>query len=129
MKLKIHATFLRFLIAGGFNTLFGWLIFSTVILVGAQPWLALIISYLISIGFNFITLGAYVFRDMELNRLLRFVLSYVAIYTTNLICMEVLKPLVENPIISQLILTFPLAILAYTILSKGVFRPQIAKNL
>ena len=96
---------------------------------GCPPWLALIVATLTGMVFNFITLGAYAFRSLVLNRFPRFILSYGAIYTTNLICLKALKPWVDNPILGQLILTLPLAILSYIIMSKIVFNPQIAKDL
>ena len=128
MNLKIHNTYLRFLIAGGFNTLFGWLCYAAAILLGAPPWLALIVATLTGIVFNFITLGGYAFRSLVLKRFPRFVLAYCAIYTTNLICLNALKPWVESPIWGQLILTLPLAILSYVIMSRMVFNPQLAKD-
>jgi putative flippase GtrA len=128
MNLKINNTYLRFLIAGGFNTLFGWLCYTAAILLGAAPWLALIVSTLTGIAFNFITLGAYAFQRLGLDRFPRFVLSYGAIYTTNLICLKALRPWVESPILGQLILTIPLAILSYILLSKLVFHNRIAKD-
>lgn len=121
MKLKRHAIFLRFLIAGGFNSLFGWLIYSAVILLGGEAWLALIVGSITGIGFNFITFGGYAFRDMAIKRLPRFVLSYGCIYVINLICLTALNPWVAHPIWSQLILTPPLSILSYVLLSRMVF--------
>jgi putative flippase GtrA len=117
-----QARFIRFLIAGAFNTLFGWLVYSAAILLGAAPWLALIIGLLAGIVFNFISLGAYVFRDMVLGRLPRFVLSYGFIYAANLICLKALKPWIYDPIWCQLLLTPPTALLSYFIQSRLVFK-------
>jgi len=125
MNLKINSTFLRFLIAGGFNTFFGWLIFSMLILMDVQTWIALILTNLVGIGVNFVTQGAYAFRNMSLNRFPSFIASYVAIYTVNLIGINAMRNWVENPIISQLILTLPLAILSFCLLSKFVFKPEV----
>lgn len=121
MNLKPRATFLRFLIAGGFNTLFGWLVYSTAVLSGAPAWLALIASMIAGIGFNFISLGTYAFRDMALKRLPKFVLSYGFIYVTNLVCLKLISPYVNQPIWAQLVLTPPMAILSYLLLSRMVF--------
>ncbi|MES2626569.1 MAG: GtrA family protein [Pseudomonadota bacterium] len=128
MNLKIHNTYLRFLIAGGFNTLFGWLCYAAAILMGAQPWLALILATLTGVVFNFITLGGYAFRSLVMSRFPRFVLAYCVIYTTNLISLQALKPWVDNPIWAQLIITLPLALLSYVIMSKMVFNTEIAKD-
>lgn len=121
MKLECNLAFLRYLVAGGVNTLFGWLIYSSAILLGAQPWLALIIGTVTGIGFNFITLGGYVFRDLTLKRLPRFVLSYGLIYTVNLIGLSALRQWIGSPIWAQLILTPIMAIFSYILLSRLVF--------
>ena len=121
MNLKRHSTFLRFLIAGGVNTLLGWIVYSAAILACAQPWLALIVSTVTGISFNFISMGTYAFRDMALQRIPRFVLSYGFIYATNLACLKWLKPWVDHPIWAQLLMTPALAILSYLLLSRLVF--------
>jgi len=121
MNLKSRTTFLRFLIAGGFNTLFGWLVYSAAIIFRMPPWLALIVGTVTGIGFNFISLGAYVFRDMSRKRLPLFVLSYGFIYTINLICLKAMELWIDSPIWGQLILTLPMAVLSYTVLSCMVF--------
>jgi len=126
MKLKPRTTFLRFLVAGGFNTLFGWLVYAASILMGAPLWLALIIAIVTGIGFNFVTLGGYAFQDMAMKRFPRFVLSYALIYITNLTCLKVLEPWLSSPIWGQLILTPPLAIFSYVVLSRMTFN---SKNL
>ena len=56
-----NSTFTRFFIIGVINTLFGFLLFSIIILYGATTWFALIISTSFGIIFNFITTGKYVF--------------------------------------------------------------------
>lgn len=121
MNLKRHATFIRFLIAGGFNSLFGWLVYSAAILLGAPPWLALIIGIVMGIGFNFVTLGGYAFRDMTLARLPRFVLTYGFIYVVNLVCLTLLQRWIEQPILGQLVLTPLMAMVSYVVLSRMVF--------
>ncbi len=81
MNLKRYATFIRFLIAGGFNLLFGWLCIQLPSCSKAPPWLALIAGIIMGIGFNFVTLGVRcAFRDMTRARLPRFVMTYCFIY-------------------------------------------------
>ena len=127
MSFKIENSYVRFLIAGGFNTLFGWMCYAAAILLGAPPWLALILATLTGIVFNFITLGGYAFRSLVLSRFPRFLLAYCVIYTTNLITLRALKPWVDSPILGQLILTIPLALLSYLIMSRLVFHVRIAE--
>ncbi|GHU00575.1 hypothetical protein FACS1894154_09820 [Betaproteobacteria bacterium] len=126
MNLNPDATFLRFLIAGAFNTLFGWTVYSFAIFFGARPWLALIIGLTAGIAFNFISLSTFVFRNMVLKRLPLFVLSYGFIYTINLICLEVIQFWIDSPIWGQLVLSPPISILSYLVLSRTVFKQENA---
>lgn len=121
MNLERYATLIRFLIAGGFNSLFGWLVYSAAILLGAPPWLALIVGIVMGIGFNFVTLGGYAFRDMTLARLPRFVVTYSFIYVVNLVCLTLLERWIAHPILGQLILTPFMAMVSYVVLSRMVF--------
>ncbi len=121
MSLQKHAVLLRFLVAGGVNTLWGWSVYAVSILMGAETWLALAIGMLAGIGFNFVSLGAFVFRDMVLARLPRFILSYGFLYAVNFVCLKAIGPWVDDPIWSQLILTPPMAVLSYVVLSRMVF--------
>ena len=112
----------RFLIAGGVNTLFGWIIFSGAIMIGIQAWQALLVAILSGIAFNFLTYGAYAFQDMTVKRFRHFVLSYLCVYATNFVCLTALNLWVVNPIWSQLILTLPMSIFSYLLFSRFVFR-------
>ncbi|WP_326541314.1 GtrA family protein [Pseudorhodoferax sp.] len=116
-----RAELLRFLVAGTINTLWGWSIYALAIVLGAQAWLALAIGMVAGIAFNFVSLGAFVFRNLVLSRLPRFILAYGFLYTTNLVCLTVMRGWVDDPIWSQLILTPPMAVLSYVVLSKLVF--------
>lgn len=128
MRPKLNSAFLRFLIAGAVNTLFGWLVYSAAIVLNLPPWLALITGTVAGVVFNFISVGGYVFRDMALGRLPRFILSYGFIYLINLVCLNMLRAWIDNPILAQLALTPPMAILSYVVLSRLVFTARSTKN-
>ena len=113
--------FMRFLVAGAINTLFGFLVYSAAILFGAPVWLALLIGTVCGTLFNFFSFGGYVFHDIGLNRLPRFVFCYLAIYFLNLMLIDWLLLWVENPIFAQGILTLPVAVLAYIVMARFVF--------
>lgn len=121
MNFQRYAIYVRFLVAGAVNTLFGLAVYSGAIILGAQTWLALIIGMAAGAAFNFISMGAYVFRDIALKRLPKFTLSYASIYITNLLLLKLLKPWIADPIWAQLVLTAPMAALSYLVLSRMVF--------
>jgi len=124
MNLQRYAIYFRFLAAGVVNTLFGLLVYSATILFGAPTWLALIVGMTAGAAFNFVSMGAYVFRDIALKRLPKFALSYGFIYATNLSLLRLLKPWISDPIWGQLVLTPPMAALSYLVLSRMVFNAK-----
>jgi putative flippase GtrA len=116
--------FLRFLVAAGINTLFGFTVYGLGIISGAPVWLALLIGMLAGTVFNFFTTGGYAFRQLSVARYPRFVACYFLVYGTNLVLFEVLSGWISNKLIIQALLSIPLALLSYVLLSRLVF----AKN-
>ena len=115
------STFLRFLVAGGINTLFGYAAYSTCILSGAQLWLALLVGMLAGTVFNFFTTGGYAFRQLALSRYPRFVGCYLLVYGVNLLLIRLLSPWVQDKLALQGLLLVPLALLSYVLMARLVF--------
>jgi putative flippase GtrA len=113
--------FMRFLIAGGINTLFGFAVFSVAIIAGAAVWLALSASTIAGTGFNFFTTGGYVFRELSLSRFPRFIIFYLLVYGINLGLIELLSMWLSDKILTQFILIFPMAVLSYFLMARFVF--------
>ncbi|WP_264596815.1 GtrA family protein [Rhodoblastus acidophilus] len=82
-KRCLDVRFLRFLVVGGFNTLFGFGLFYTVLRLSGAPMFALTFSTILAILFNFMTTGGLVFRNTERRRLLPFFGVYVIVYLYN----------------------------------------------
>ena len=114
--------FLRFLVIGALNSLFGFAFFSGLILLGASTWTALIGGNIAGSVFNFFTNGHLVFRDLSLSRAPRFLLCYAAVLGINAGLIDLLAPIVDNRIIAQAILTAPMALFSYLLMTKFVFR-------
>lgn len=125
MKLKSPTKpFVRFLIAGGINTLFGLLIYSIAITSGLSVWQALLAGILTGVGFNFVTTGGYVFRDLTPIRFLRFAFAYLLVYLVNLGLVMLLSRWIQSAIWIQVILTIPMAAGSYFLMSKFVFNTR-----
>ena len=119
---------MRFLIAGGINTLFGFLVYSISILCGLRIWQALLTGTLAGMVFNFVTTGGYVFRDLSAQRFLRFSAAYLLIYLVNLGLAELLSRWMDSPILIQGIITIPMALGAYLLMSQVVFQSSNRKK-
>jgi putative flippase GtrA len=116
-----RARILRFLVAGGVNTLFGFAVYSASIAAGASIAFALLIGMLAGTVFNFFTTGGYAFRQLSLRRWPRFVACYLFLYGLNLVLAQWLSPILGGPVLAQAALLVPLAILSYLMMAKLVF--------
>lgn len=114
----------RFLVAGAANTLFGLGVYAGCILMALPTWLALLVGIVAGIAFNFVSFGAYAFRDLSMRRLPRFVAAYCVIYLVNVLALDALRELVPDPIWGQVLLTIPMAALSYVLMSRFVFRKE-----
>lgn len=120
LNLRTNA-FLRFLVAGGVNTLFGFAAYSAAIVAKAPVWLALLMGSIAGIVFNFFTTGGYVFRQLSAAKFPRFVLCYLIVYATNLGLIHLLSEWSDRVILLQLLLTIPLSLLSYFLMARFVF--------
>lgn len=113
--------FVRFLVIGLLNTLFGYGCFVLLLYLGLHYALALLIATVIGILFNFITTGRLVFRSGANHLLLRFVGVYLAVYTVNVAGLKALSQLGWSGYMSGAVLLLPVAALSYFLNKKFVF--------
>jgi putative flippase GtrA len=113
--------FFRFLAAGAMNTLFGFAVFSMVILLAAPVWAALLIASVVGVVFNFFTTGGYAFRSRLWANFPGFCAAYVVLYLLNWVLIGWLEAWVPGKIVAQAILTLPMAIISYVIMARLVF--------
>lgn len=119
--LRAHAG-LRFLLAGGLNTLFGFAVYTVAVLAGLNPRGALLAGMVMGTFFNFVTTGGYAFRQLTIRRFPRFVLCYLATYAVNVAVIDWLSPLAGGPLRAQALALVPMAALSYGLMSRWVFR-------
>lgn len=113
--------FLRFIVAGVFNTLLGFAVYSAAVLAGLPIWCALIVGNVAGVAFNFVTTGGYVFRSLMLSHLPRFLTAYAIVYFINLKLIGWLSILVPGSIRTQAVLTIPMALFSYFLMKRFVF--------
>jgi len=114
--------FVRFLVVGGINTLFGYLVYSGFILLNIHYALASLISTIIGIIFNFFTTGTIVFRNKNPKLIIRFFSVYGITYLINLGFLKVFSDLKMNMVLAGGILLLPMAVLSYFLNRVLVFR-------
>jgi len=112
----------RFLLVGVLNSIFGLGVFSGVVWIGQGTVTALLAGNAAGLVFNFLTTGGLVFRTLALHRLSKFAACYASMLLINYGLLEVLTPLVNNKIVAQAILTFPMAALSYAIMTLWIYK-------
>lgn len=114
--------FIRFLVVGGINTLFGYFVYTVFILLKVHYSLALLLGTIIGIIFNFITTGNIVFRNKNPRLIFRFFLVYGITYLLNLGFLRVFNELKMDMVLAGAIPLLPMAIISYFLNRALVFR-------
>ncbi len=126
-ELLAERQFLRCLIAGGVNTLFGFGVNIAVMLAGCPVWLSMLVGTVAGVAFNFFTHGGYAFRDMSARRLPRYIAGYTIVYFVALGAFHVLNRFVRGPLLCQVLLVVPMALFSYLIMSRFVFNKRAGR--
>lgn len=113
---------LRFLAVGALNTLFGYVMFSLLVLAGVVPGLALFVGTLVGLLFNYFTTGRLVFAARGLGRLPWFVAVYGLTFLVNLWSLRALIATGLSPLLAQAIVLPPVILLTFLLNKLLVFR-------
>jgi putative flippase GtrA len=118
------APYFRFLIVGGINTVFGYLVYALLIFLGLNYQAAILISTIIGIIFNFKTTGVLVFKNSDNRLFIKFFSVYASVYLINTLGVYLLKLLGFDSYAAGAIVTLPIAVLSYFLLNIFVYGPQ-----
>ena len=111
----------RFLIVGGINTLFGYLIYAFFIFIGLHYTLAALLGQICGILFNFNTTGRIVFYNTRKSLLFRFIGVYTFTYFVNIFFLRLFSLINFNMYVAGAILVLPIALLSYYLNKTYVF--------
>lgn len=116
--------FVKFLLVGVLNTLFGYAMFALFIYLGFHYTIASLFSTILGIMFNFQTIGKMVFGNKRQQLLFKFTGVYAVIYGLNVLGLHLFELRNINNYIAAAILAFPLAILSYMLNKNMVFKEE-----
>ena len=115
--------FVRFLLIGGVNTLFGYGVFAFLIFIGLSYQWAIVLGTIICILFNFKTIGKFVFDNNGFNAFLLF--KFISVYAIgmllNLAGMRILLKFIGSEYIAGLVLIIPVAAVTFMLNKWYVF--------
>lgn len=79
----INSVFIRFVLVGCLNTMFGYGVYCLMIWIGLSYWWATLVANILGVLFNFKTIGHLVFKNPSNKLFFRFVSCYVLAYGLN----------------------------------------------
>jgi len=113
---------LAFFVVGGLNTLFGYGVYALMILVGLTVPVAIAVSTVAGVLFNFKTTSRLVFGNRDNSKIVRFVAAYLVTYMLNVGLAGLLVRAGLNSYLAGAAAILPMALVSYFILSRFVFR-------
>ena len=112
----------RFFLVSGINTAFGYGLFAFFLYLSLNYSIALLISTIIGIIFNFKTIGSLVFKNKNNMLIIKFFGVYLITFLCNLGCLSIFKYFDVNLYFGGAILVIPIGLLGYKLHSKLVFK-------
>jgi putative flippase GtrA len=122
MKILRDKRFLRFLVAGAVNTIFGYSVFALMIFLHVHYAIAAFVSTVCGVLFNFLTTGHFVFGNREASRLPRFFGVYAVSYVVGVLLLRLSEILRIDVLLAAAALALPMAAFSYTLNRLFVFR-------
>ena len=120
--------FLRFLFIGAINTVFGYFAYALLVILGIDYRIALTISTVLCVLFNFYTNGRFVFRNASKQILLKFIFLNILMYILNQGILISFVSLGMGKLVSQAIIIPIVVILSFVINKNWVFRAKSVLN-
>ncbi len=116
--------FLKFLMVGGINALFGYLTYALLIFLSFHYVLAALLSTVLGVLFNFNTTGRLVFKSRDNKLLFKFVGVYLIILPLNIFALKIFRYYEFDMYLAGFILLLPMALIAFALNKKFVFKGQ-----
>ena len=109
--------FIKFLFVGLVNTGFGYGVYALLVIFGTPPQIALLLSFVIGVLWNYLTTARFVFEVSGFGRLPAYGLCYVVIYGLNAGTLQWALNTGIAPLLAQAILTPIVAVISFVLLS------------
>lgn len=122
--MTIDSKFIRFVLVGVINTLFGLGVYCLAIFIGIPYYIATIISNVAGVLFNFVTTGNLVFDNGDKRLFWRFVCCYVLVYIINTGLVKCFLVMGINSYYAGIIATPIVALCSYGLLKKFVYNTK-----
>jgi putative flippase GtrA len=120
--------FIRFLVVGGINTVFGYAIFALFIVIGLHYVLAALSGQICGILFNFNTIGTIVFKNRDKRLLFRFFGVYLITYLLSIGSLRVFEIAGIGSLVAAAIMVLPVSFVGFLLMRRFVFKSLIGSQ-
>ena len=120
--MKIDWIFIKFILVGILNTAFGYLAFALLLFLGLHYTLAVILSTIAGVLFNFKTTGTLVFKNHNNKLIFKFVAVYAITATLGIIILRIAELTHINLYFAGLVSTGVCAIISFLLNKNWVFK-------
>jgi putative flippase GtrA len=121
MAALLDSRFIRFVLVGVLNTVFGYAVFAVFILLDLHYAVAALLSTICGVLFNFKTTGRLVFGSRDNSLLVRFFGVYAITYVLGVLYLRVSTAYQWNILIAAAVMMPPMAVVSYTLNRVFVF--------
>jgi putative flippase GtrA len=121
---KLSLNKIKFLFTGIVNTIFGYLAFALLIYFDYDYLIALLISTILGVLFNYFSYGVYVFSSKTSPlKFFKFIVSYILIYCFNTLMLHVLKIVLMLDIYFLQMICIPFnVVISWVLMNRWVFK-------
>lgn len=120
--MKFDILFIKFILVGILNTLFGYGIFSLLLFSGLHYSLSVILGTVAAVLFNFKTTGMLVFKNNDNRLIFRFVTVYGIICFINIALLRFAELLRINLYLAGFVVTGFMAVVSFVLIKNWVFK-------
>jgi putative flippase GtrA len=117
--------FIKFIITGAINTLFGYVVYIVAYWICNDKTVALALDYILSIVFNFKSYSMLVFKSRNNWKIIRFIVAYAITFALNYLSLLFFCDLLKlNAYIGQIIALCYVPVILYFLLKYYVFTKE-----
>lgn len=116
--------FVKYIAVGIVNAIFGYSLFALLVYMNVHYALAMLLTTIIGIIFNFKTIGNIVFKSNDNSLLFKFVLVYAITYFLNIAGLRMFERHNINMYLGGFLLLFPIAVISFMLHNRVVFRER-----
>ena len=121
---RIKFKFIRYLFVGALNTLFSLTVYWILVFFGVHYSLAVFISNMLGVLFNYKTTGKLVFESNSNKLILKFFAVYLFIYLLSIASLKLLFIIGVDKYLGAVVIALPMAVISFFLNKKFVFKNE-----